>query len=97
MYVVIFKAEIKRVDAEYDSTAIRIRELAINEFGCKEYTSLSEGDTEIFMSYWESREQIAAFQAHPVYIAAHERARKRWYKRYDVQVMQLLEEYRSDQ
>lgn len=96
MYTVIFKAEIKRVDAEYDMTAVRIRELAINEFGCKQYTSVSEGDTEIFISHWESREQIKSFQQHPVYVAAHDRARKRWYKRYDVQILELLEEFSSD-
>lgn len=30
MYAVIFKAEIKRFDAEYDKTARRMRELAMN-------------------------------------------------------------------
>ncbi len=34
MYAVIFKALIKHIDDEYTITAKRMRELAINHYGC---------------------------------------------------------------
>ena len=37
MYAVIFKAKTKKVDDTYFKMAKRMRELAINEYGCIEF------------------------------------------------------------
>ena len=58
MFAVIFKAETKDLDDEYFQTAALMRKLAIEKYGCKEFTSCAEGDFEIAISYWESKEQI---------------------------------------
>ncbi|MDP6187135.1 MAG: hypothetical protein QF863_07885 [Pseudomonadales bacterium] len=56
MYAVIFKAKIKTLDPTYQSTADRLRELALQEYGCLEFTSTAEGSREIAISYWPSKD-----------------------------------------
>ena len=46
MYAVIFKAEINRLDKSYSETALRMRELAINKYGCTEFIAVTEGNLE---------------------------------------------------
>lgn len=52
MYVVIFKSKITEMDEEYHQTALRMRALAENKYGCTEFVSLTENDDEIALSYW---------------------------------------------
>ena len=47
MYAVIFKATIARLDDEYSDMAERLRDLAINKYGCMDFTSVTDGDQEI--------------------------------------------------
>jgi heme-degrading monooxygenase HmoA len=93
MYAVIFKAEIKELDEAYAVTARRMRELAINEYGCKEFAFCCEGNLEIAISYWESKEQIKAWRADPDHQKAQSLGKTRWYKKYQVQVVEILREY----
>jgi len=58
MYAVIFRAEINELDSRYSEMASRMRELAINKYGCIEFTSVTEGAQEIAISYWQDQEQI---------------------------------------
>ena len=51
MYAVIFKAEINKLDSRYSEMASRMRELAINKYGCTEFISVTEGTQEIEISY----------------------------------------------
>jgi len=95
MYAVIFKAEINEIDAEYLATAEKMRTLAFEQYGCKEFTACSEGSKEIAISYWESLEQIKAWKYNPEHIAAQEIGRKKWYKWYQVQVVEVVREYTS--
>ena len=92
MYVVIFKAEIKRFDTEYENTAFRMRELATEEFGCTRFLTCSEGDTELSISYWQTQEAFDAWMQHPEHQAAQERARKRWYKSCNIEITELVRE-----
>ena len=39
MYAVIFKATVKQLDDEYSQTAKRMRELAIEKYGCLDFVS----------------------------------------------------------
>ena len=58
MYAVIFRAKINKLDQRYSEMASRMRELAINKYGCEEFTSVTEGTKEIAILYWNDQEQI---------------------------------------
>ena len=62
MYAVIFRAQIASVDDDYRQTAARLREIAIDKYGCLEFTSVSEGDNEISISYWKNERQIESWK-----------------------------------
>ena len=93
MYAVIFTAEIKQLDAAYSRLAERMRDLATSRYGCREFISVTEGNREIAISYWDSQEQIALWKQDPEHRAAQEAGRKKWYRSYRVQVVQLVREY----
>lgn len=94
MYVVIFRARVRMLDAEYSSVAQRMRELAIEQFGCIEFHSVTEGGEEVSLSYWPSEENIRAWKSHPEHLLAQQAGRERWYQSYTVQVAQVEREYR---
>lgn len=90
MYAVIFKAEINKLDSEYSATAERMRDLAIKEYGCTEFTACTEGDNEIAISYWPSQEHIKAWRSNPEHQVAQKLGKEKWYKSYKVQVTKVL-------
>lgn len=95
MYVVIFRATIRCLDAEYSAVAARMRELALDQFGCIEFHSVSEGLTEVSLSYWPSENHIRAWKQHPEHLLAQKNGRERWYKAYSVQVAEVTREYNA--
>ena len=94
MFVVIFRAQVRRFDDEYSRTAARMRDLAIREFGCLEFHSVTEGDQEVALSYWPDEQSIRAWRNHPEHVLAQQAGRDRWYVRYSVQVAEVTREYR---
>ncbi len=96
MYVVIFRARIRVFDAEYVQTAARMRELALSQFGCLEFHAVSEGDSEVALSYWPDEASIRAWRAHPEHRLAQQAGRERWYASYTVQVATVTREYGRD-
>jgi heme-degrading monooxygenase HmoA len=95
MYAVIFRAEILELDAEYAAMARRMRDLAINQYGCLEFVACTEGNTEIAVSYWESEEQIRQWKQNAEHRVAQEKGRSKWYKSYTVQVVEVVRAYHS--
>ena len=93
MFAVIFKAEMNEIDGDYLEIASRMRELAIHQYGCKEFSSVTEGDREISISYWESEEQIMAWKQNIEHLEAQRLGRERWYKSYSVEVVQVIRHY----
>lgn len=93
MYAVIFRAEINELDKSYFDMAARMRDLALNKYGCIEFAALTEGNQEIAISYWESKEQISAWKQDPEHKQAQELGRSRWYKSYKVQIVNIEREY----
>lgn len=93
MLVVIFRARIRSLDAEYSAVAARMRELALREFGCIEFHAVTEGRDEVALSYWPSEDAIGAWKAHPEHLLAQEAGRSRWYESYSVQVAAVTREY----
>ena len=95
MFAVIFRAEIAQLDDQYLATANVLRDRAIKDYGCQEFNAWTEGNREIAISYWESLEQIANWKADPAHQRAQQEGRARWYKHYNVQVVEVLREYGS--
>ena len=95
MYAVIFKAEIKNFDSEYSEMAARLRNLALEEYGCTEFTAATEGNIEVAISYWPSKEHIQRWKSDPEHQKAQALGKARWYKSYRVQVVEVLHEYNS--
>ena len=58
MYVVIFRAQAQALDADYAAMARQLRQLALDHYGCLEFASVSEGDSEIALSYWPDENSI---------------------------------------
>ncbi|QLQ33676.1 MAG: antibiotic biosynthesis monooxygenase [Candidatus Thiothrix singaporensis] len=93
MYVVIFRAQIRELDGQYSTTAARMRELALTEFGCLAFHTVSEGQEEIALSYWPDEASIQAWKNHPEHLLAQQLGRDRWYASYRVEVAQITRQY----
>jgi heme-degrading monooxygenase HmoA len=93
MHAVIFKATIKELDETYADMAARMRDLAISKYGCVEFTTLTEGDQEISISYWNNPEQIKAWKQDPEHRIAQQLGRAKWYEAYQIQVVEIIREY----
>lgn len=93
MYVVIFRATVRELDAEYATTAQRMRELALNEFGCLEFHAVTEGQHEVALSYWPDEASIRAWKNHPEHVLAQQTGQNRWYETYNVQVAEIKRHY----
>lgn len=93
MFAVIFRAEIAQLDEEYSEMAAKMRDLAIQEYGCREFTAVTEGNSEIAISYWDSQEQIRAWKENAEHLVAQRKGRAQWYISYKVQVVEVVREY----
>jgi len=96
MYAVIFRAEINELDQKYVAMAARMRDIAINQYGCKEFISCAEGNHEIAISYWESEAQIKEWKKNIEHLEAQTLGKSSWYKSYSVQVTHVKREYTSN-
>lgn len=95
MHVVIFRATVRQLDEEYARVAARMRELAINDFGCTAFHAVTEGRDEIALSYWPDEAAIRAWKAHPEHLLAQRAGRERWYESYSVEVAEVTRQYRG--
>ena len=95
MFIVIFRAKIRAVDEEYSKMAMRLRELALSQFGCIEFHALTEGQHEIALSYWPDEDSIRAWKSHPEHIRAQQLGKSRWYESYSVEVARMERHYRA--
>lgn len=93
MYVVIFRARIRSLDAEYARVASRLYDLAMNQFGCIDFHAVTQGKDEVALSYWPSEEAISAWKAHPEHVLAQQAGREGWYESWSVQVAAVTREY----
>ena len=96
MYAVIFRATINKLDEAYSKTASRMRELALNEYGCSGFFSVTEGNQEISISYWKEQKSIIEWKKNAEHMAAQELGKSEWYKSYDVQVVEVIREYKRE-
>ena len=96
MYAVIFKARVREFDESYSNMVDRMRELAINEYGCIEFTSCTEDNSEIAISYWPNKEAIQAWKNNPEHQQSQALGKSTWYQSYQVQVVEVLHQYGSN-
>jgi len=93
MYAVIFSAEIILLDEDYIQTAQRMRELAVDKYACVDIQSLTQDNKEITISYWDSLDDIRAWKQDKEHLKAQQSGRDKWYRRYDVKIVNVLKEY----
>ena len=93
MYLVVFRAEIDQLDAEYTQTAKQLRDLALSEYGCRKFEAVVEDNVEITLSWWDSKNQIKAWKENTLHKDAQRRGRQQWYKRVDISICKVESEY----
>ena len=95
MYAVIFEAQVNQLDETYFATAARMCELATSNYGCIDFTSVTEGDKEISISYWDSLEQIQKWKQDEEHLKAQAMGKGKWYKSYQVRIVEVIRAYKS--
>jgi heme-degrading monooxygenase HmoA len=93
MFVVIFRAKVRQFDADYSALAAQMRELALTQFGCLDFTAVTEGEQEIALSYWPDEASIRAWKQHADHLIAQKLGRERWYAAYSVEIAQITRSY----
>ncbi len=93
MFVVIFRARAARLDADYAAMAARLRDLALQTFGCLEFHAVTEGEEEIALSYWPDLAAIKAWKAQAEHLLAQNNGRERWYASYRVEIAEISRAY----
>ena len=90
MYAVIFKATVAELDDEYSQMAQRLKDLAFEKYGCQDFTSVTEGNEEIAISYWETEQQIHDWKKDPLHRLAQSRGREKWYKSFSIEICKVI-------
>jgi arginine utilization protein RocB len=93
MYAVIFRAQIAQLDERYFTTAERLRDLALSDYGCLDFIANTQGEQELAISYWPSLAHIQRWQQNPEHLAAQALGKARWYQSHHVQVVEVLRSY----
>ncbi len=93
MFAVIFKAEINALDDEYTTMAALMQDLAIKNYSCTEFISVTQDKQEIAISYWKNLDDIQQWKKDSQHLIAQKLGKTKWYKRYSVQVVEILREY----
>ncbi len=93
MYAVIFTAELNEAGEQYIEMAKRMRSLALNEYGCIGFTSVTEGIREISISYWRDKSDIKKWKNNKEHQVAQKLGREKWYSSYRVEIVEVLQEY----
>ncbi len=98
MYAVIFKAEMNPLqedDADiYCRIAKELRDLAVQKYACVEFNTVIEGRNEMTISYWQSLQDIKRWKQEPEHLMAQALGREKFYKSYQIQVVEVLREYK---
>jgi heme-degrading monooxygenase HmoA len=90
MYAVIFKATVAKLDDEYVQTAQRLKDLAFDKYGCQDFVSVTEGNEEIAISYWETEQQIRDWKNDPEHRRAQRMGRDKWYQSFNIEICEVI-------
>ncbi|ENW08139.1 antibiotic biosynthesis monooxygenase family protein [Acinetobacter beijerinckii] len=95
MYIVIFKATSKQLDATYSEMAQKLRNKALNQFNCIKFQACSENGFEIALSYWHSLEDIRLWQQDAEHLVAQRLGKEKWYQDFSVEICKVERAYSS--
>ncbi len=90
MYAVIFKATVAELDDEYSHMAARLKDLAFKKYGCREFVSVTEGNEEIAISYWDTEQQILDWKNDPEHRRAQTMGRRKWYRSFSIDICEVV-------
>lgn len=93
MYIVIFKATIKQLDATYSEIAQKLRNKALTEFNCVKFEACSENGFEIALSYWNCLEDIKLWQQDAEHQVAQHLGKEKWYQSFSVEICKVERSY----
>lgn len=93
MFAVIFRATTADLDADYEPTAERLRDLALERYGCREFIACADGNHEVAISYWDSEDQIRHWKQDAEHLLAQQRGQEKWYADYRVEVAEIKRVY----
>lgn len=95
MYVVIFTAEIADLNREYFNLAAKLRQRAIDNYGCAEFISTTQDNQEITLSYWPDLTSIQRWKADELHIRGQELGKSQFYKGYRVDICEVVRHYQG--
>ena len=90
MFAVIFRARVAELDDEYFRMAERMKDLAFKKYGCLDFVSVTEGDEEVAISYWETEQRIRDWKEDPEHRLAQAMGQDKWYKSFRVEVCEII-------
>ncbi len=90
MYAVIFKATVAELDDEYLRMAQQLKTLAFEKYGCQDFVSVTEGNEEIAISYWETEQQIRDWKNDPEHRLAQRMGRDKWYRSFSIEICEVI-------
>ena len=90
MYIVIFRATIAHLDANYSQMAQNLRAKAMRDYRCQKFESFCENNQEIALSYWLSLEDIQAWKNDPEHQRAQQLGREQFYQSFSTEICQSL-------
>ena len=90
MYAVIFRATAADLDDEYFQVAQKLKALAFEKYGCLDFVSVTEGNEEVAISYWQTEQQILDWKNDPEHRLAQSRGRNKWYESYSVEICEVI-------
>ena len=93
MYIVIFKATIKQLDAIYSEMAQMLRDKALDKYNCLKFETCSENGFEIALSYWDSLDDIQAWHRDAEHQVAQRIGKEKWYESFSVEICEVLRRY----
>lgn len=67
----------------------------MENYGCVEFVSLTEGDQEVAISYWPDLENIRQWKQNAEHLHAQALGRTKWYKTYSVQIVEIINAYKK--
>lgn len=93
-YAVIFSSQRRGLDADYETAATRMLELAQQQPGLLGVESArGEDGFGITVSYWASEAAILAWKEHAEHSATRERGRRDWYASCNTRVCKVERAY----
>lgn len=90
MYAVIFKASVAEPDEDYSRMAQRLKELAFEKYGCLDFVSVTEGNKEIAISYWETEQHILEWKNDPEHRKAQRLGQDKWYRSFSIEICEVI-------